>query len=38
MSAIAAMAKLGVTNVWNLKAGMIDWKAKGYPLLEKPKS
>ncbi len=40
MSAIAAetMAKLGFTNVWNLKHGMIDWKAKGYPLLEKPKS
>ncbi len=39
MSAIAAetMVKLGFTNVWNLKQGMIDWKAKGYPLLQKPK-
>lgn len=37
MSAIAAetMVKLGFTNVWNLKQGMIDWKAKGYPLPQK---
>ncbi len=39
MSALAAetMVKLGFTNIWNLKQGMVNWKAKGYPLLEKPK-
>ncbi len=37
MSAIAAetLVKLGFTNVYNLKQGMQEWKAKGYPLLEK---
>lgn len=37
MSAIAAetMVKLGYTNIWNLKQGMVDWEAKGYPLLRK---
>jgi rhodanese-related sulfurtransferase len=37
MSAIAAetMAKLGFTNIWNLKEGMNDWQAHGHQLLFK---
>lgn len=38
MSAIAAetMVKLGFTNIWNLKEGMVEWQQKGFPLLNKP--
>lgn len=38
MSAIAAetMVKLGYTNIWNLKEGMVEWQQKGFPLLHKP--
>jgi rhodanese-related sulfurtransferase len=34
MSSIAAeaLAKLGYTNVWDLKGGMVDWEQAGYPL------
>ena len=34
MSAIAAeeLVKLGYTNIWNLKDGMLDWEQAGYPL------
>jgi rhodanese-related sulfurtransferase len=37
MSTIAAetLVKLGYTNVWNLNEGMIEWKQKGFPLLDK---
>lgn len=39
MSAIAAetMVKLGYTNIWNLKEGMVEWQQKGFPLLDKSK-
>jgi len=39
MSAIAAetLVKQGYTNVFNHTGGMIDWQAKGYPLLDRPK-
>jgi rhodanese-related sulfurtransferase len=38
MSSIAAetMVKLGYTNVWNLKEGMLGWQQNGYSLLKKP--
>lgn len=38
MSAIAAKAlvELGYGNVWNLKQGMREWQAAGYPLLNRP--
>lgn len=38
MSAIAAetLVKLGYTNIWNLKEGMREWQAKGFPLLNRP--
>ena len=38
MSAIASetMAKLGYTNVLNLKEGMREWQQKGYTLLNNP--
>ncbi len=34
MSAIAAEAlvKLGYTNIWELKGGMVDWEQAGYPI------
>lgn len=37
MSVIAARAlvKIGYTNVWNLKGGMIGWRQAGYPLVDK---
>ena len=37
MSVIASetLVKLGYTNVWNLNDGMIEWKKKGFPLLDK---
>ena len=40
MSTIAAetLVKLGYTNVWNLNEGMIEWKQKGFPLLNKSKN
>ncbi len=39
MSAIAGetLVKLGYTNVFNHTGGMVDWQAKNYPLLDKPK-
>lgn len=39
MSAIAAesLVKQGYTNVFNHTGGMVDWQAKGYPLLDKPR-
>lgn len=39
MSQIAAetLVKQGYTNVFNHVGGMVDWQAKGYPLLDKPK-
>ena len=37
MSVIASetLVKLGYTNVWNLNDGMIEWKKKGFPFLDK---
>lgn len=37
MSAIAAEAlvKLGYTNVWNLKGGMLEWEGAGYEIQDK---
>ncbi len=32
------LVKLGYTNVWNLNDGMIEWKQKGFPLLNKSKN
>ncbi len=34
MSVIAAEAlvKLGYTNIWELKGGMVDWEQAGYPI------
>jgi rhodanese-related sulfurtransferase len=39
MSDIAArnLVRLGYTNIWHLKGGMIDWRQKGYPLHDSPK-
>ncbi len=39
MSTIAAetLVRLGYTNVWNLKGGMVDWRRQGYPLSGAPK-
>jgi phage shock protein E len=36
MSEIAAqtLGRLGYTNLWNLEGGMVDWNAKGYPLIQ----
>lgn len=35
MSRIAAerLVELGYTNVWDMKGGMLEWRQKGYPLL-----
>ncbi len=37
MSAIAAeeLVKLGYTNVWNLKGGMLDWERAGFEIQDK---
>lgn len=37
MSTIAAekLVGLGYRNVWNLKGGMVAWRERGYPLLDK---
>jgi len=37
MSDIAAriLVKLGYTNVWSLDGGMIAWKLKGFPLIDR---
>ena len=32
------LVKLGYTNVWDLNDGMIEWKKKGFPLLNKSKN
>lgn len=39
MSDIAArtLVRLGYTNLWHLKGGMIDWTQQGYRLLHMPK-
>jgi rhodanese-related sulfurtransferase len=39
MSTVAAetLVRLGYTNIWNLNGGMIDWKKKGFPLLDRTK-
>lgn len=39
MSTIAAetLVRLGYTNVWNLKGGMVGWGKQGYPLTQRPK-
>lgn len=39
MSDIAArtLVRLGYTNIWHLKGGMVDWRQQGYPLLDSPK-
>lgn len=39
MSTIAAetLARIGYTNVWNLKGGMVDWRHRGYSLLSAPR-
>lgn len=37
MSAIAAeqLVKLGYTNMWNLKGGMLDWEQAGFEIQDK---
>ena len=37
MSAIAAeeLVKLGYTNIWNLKGGMLEWEQAGFEIQEK---
>lgn len=37
MSAIAAeeLVKLGYTNIWNLKGGMLDWEREGFEIQDK---
>ncbi len=39
MSEIAArtLVRLGYTNIWQLKGGMVEWRQQGYPLLDSPK-
>lgn len=35
MSRIAAerLVELGYTNIWDMKGGMLEWRQKGYPIL-----
>jgi rhodanese-related sulfurtransferase len=39
MSTMAAetLVRLGYTNVWNLKGGMVGWRQRGYSLLSAPR-
>lgn len=39
MSDIAArtLVRLGYTNLWHLKGGMVGWRQQGYPLSDLPK-
>jgi len=39
MSDIAArtLVRLGYTNLWHLKGGMVEWRQQGYPVLDSPK-
>lgn len=39
MSDIAArtLVRLGYSNLWHLKGGMVEWSQQGYPLLDLPK-
>jgi rhodanese-related sulfurtransferase len=39
MSDIAArtLVRLGYTNLWHLKGGMVAWRQQGYPVLDSPK-
>lgn len=39
MSDIAArtLVRLGYTNLWHLKGGMVEWRQQGYTLLDSPK-
>src|SRR5574342_69752 len=39
MSDIAArtLVRLGYTNIWHLKGGMVEWRQQGYPVLDSPK-
>jgi rhodanese-related sulfurtransferase len=38
MSEIAArtLVRLGYSNIWHLKGGMVDWRRQGYPLMDSP--
>ncbi len=38
MSDIAArsLLRLGYTNIWHLKGGMVEWRQQGYPLISAP--
>ena len=39
MSDIAArtLVRLGYTNLWHLKDGMVEWRQQGYPVVDSPK-
>jgi rhodanese-related sulfurtransferase len=35
--AVRTLVRLGYTNLWHLKGGMVAWRLQGYPVLDSPK-